>query len=229
MRRLIESLCFLAVAVACGWPLARARPPRAGFFRAKTSQPGVTIVQAVRNGQQLPVAGQNGAATFFRIDNPTGPVPCSNRLHSPLRTAQRSTPRSISAPTTGRWLTLTAQCDSVSGGRCATRAGSEACSAARRGRRRAVASRSVIATDDPDVTITKVFLRGKQVPIAARAGPIRPDQCRSAVRRASNARATSASPSPTAAASRASSISARQLLVVVALVGGPRPPAPPPS
>ncbi len=50
------------------------------LFSVRTDQPSVTIVEATRGGQQLPVAGQNAGATFFRIDNPAGQVPCSNRF-----------------------------------------------------------------------------------------------------------------------------------------------------
>ncbi len=50
------------------------------LFSARSSQSGVTIIGATLNGSQLPVAGQGGSVTFFRIDNPGGAVPCQNRI-----------------------------------------------------------------------------------------------------------------------------------------------------
>ena len=59
------------------------------LFSAHANRPGVTIVGASRNGMNLPVAGQQGAATFFRIDVPNGPVPCQNDLSFMASTGQR--------------------------------------------------------------------------------------------------------------------------------------------
>ncbi len=50
------------------------------LFGARSDQSGVTIVSAELNGSRLPVAGQGGSVTFFRIDNPGGAVPCANRI-----------------------------------------------------------------------------------------------------------------------------------------------------
>jgi hypothetical protein len=50
------------------------------LFSVRTDQSGVSITQASRNGKGLPVAGENGGQTFFRIDNPSGAVPCANSI-----------------------------------------------------------------------------------------------------------------------------------------------------
>ena len=50
------------------------------LFSARSTQSGVTVTGATLNGSPLPVAGQGGSVTFFRIDNPGGAVPCQNRI-----------------------------------------------------------------------------------------------------------------------------------------------------
>ncbi len=50
------------------------------LFSARSGQSGVTVTGASLNGRELPVAGQGGGVTFFRIDNPGGAVPCPNRI-----------------------------------------------------------------------------------------------------------------------------------------------------
>ena len=68
--------------IAAIWAVAAQQPSSAEsrLFSVHADQPGVTIVEAMRNGADLPVAGQNGQQTFFRIENPAGAVPCVNAI-----------------------------------------------------------------------------------------------------------------------------------------------------
>src|SRR5947207_1700635 len=78
MYRVIKILAAVALTGAAFGATAVSAETR--LFSVRTDQPGVIIIGATRNGIQLPVAGQNAGATFFRLDNPAGAVPCSNRL-----------------------------------------------------------------------------------------------------------------------------------------------------
>jgi hypothetical protein len=46
------------------------------LFSVRADKPGVTIDQALVNGQALTVAGKGGGVTFFRMDNPSGAIDC---------------------------------------------------------------------------------------------------------------------------------------------------------
>lgn len=60
------------------------------IFSARASLPDVTIDQAFRNGDELAVVGQgNDGATLFRIDSPSTPVGCANRIEFVASTGQR--------------------------------------------------------------------------------------------------------------------------------------------
>src|ERR1700687_1493019 len=46
------------------------------LFSVRADKPGVTIDQAMANGQALTIAGKGGGVTFFRMDNPSGAIDC---------------------------------------------------------------------------------------------------------------------------------------------------------
>ena len=221
MRRVIESLCFLAV-VAAGLVLADAASAESRLFSAKASQPGVIIVQAVRNGQQLPIAGQTGAAIFFRVDNPSGPVPCFNRIIFTASNGQRADSQVNICINNGA-LTVALTGSGSGGG--APGGGTIPAGGGPAGGSQPV----VIATDDPYVTITNVFLRGKPVPIAGRQDPYVQINVLGGPQGFECSRDLGLALSDGRRIARLVDICQSNFLVIVALVGGPRPPAPPPS
>jgi hypothetical protein len=50
------------------------------FFTARTDRPDVTIDQAFVNGQPLVLSGKGGGVSFFRIENPNGAVSCGGHF-----------------------------------------------------------------------------------------------------------------------------------------------------
>lgn len=219
MGLLIGGLVGLAAAATV---IAAAAPASAEsrLFTVRTDSPEVTIVRAVRNGQDLQVAGQSGGATFFRIDNPAGAVPCTNTV--------------AFTASTGRILDVTADfCannwELVLGVAAAAPAAPAPAVAvpAPQVPLPGIGQPVVIATDDPNVTITDVFLRGRPVPINARQGryvrivaPTGPAgiECQ---------RDLGLALSDGRRIARLVDICQSNYLVVVPLTGGPRPPPPP--
>src|SRR5436305_14779021 len=59
------------------------------LFSVEADKPGATVDQAFANGQALTVAGKGGGVTFFRIDNPAGPVDCHQHLALVASTGER--------------------------------------------------------------------------------------------------------------------------------------------
>ncbi|HVZ14823.1 MAG TPA: hypothetical protein VG894_10220, partial [Bauldia sp.] len=171
------------------------------LFSVRTDQPGVSVTEAVRNGKDLPVAGQNGGQTFFRIDNPSGAVPCANSILFTASNGQKITeavdlcvndwsltialgggnPPAVTAasPPPSSSGTVRSATKSASSPPAAVATPPAATSSpptpavaptilrAAAGTTRAVA----LATDDPAVTITGVFVGGQPVAIAAREDP----------------------------------------------------------
>ncbi|MCR4281944.1 MAG: hypothetical protein NUV72_02800, partial [Bauldia sp.] len=205
IRGLFVSLIASAVVAAAGAALAESR-----LFTVRTDAPGVTIVQAVRNGVQLPVAGQSGGATFFRIDNPSGPVPCSNRI---LFTASNGQGVDASADLCANNWELVIGVAGGGGGGTVPGAGQPV----------------VITTDDPNVTITEAFLRGKPVPIDARQGRYVRILAPAEAQGIECQRDLGLALSDGRRIARLVDICQSNFVVVVALVGGPRPPPPPPT
>ena len=77
MPRLIEILATGTVAVMLA---ANAAHADSRLFSARSDKSGVSVTGASLNGKDLPVAGQGGGVTFFRVDNPGGSVPCAERI-----------------------------------------------------------------------------------------------------------------------------------------------------
>jgi hypothetical protein len=59
------------------------------LFSARADKEGVTVDQALLNGQGLTVAGKGGGATFFRIDNPAGQIDCHQHFTFVASTGER--------------------------------------------------------------------------------------------------------------------------------------------
>ncbi|WP_421726407.1 hypothetical protein [Bauldia sp.] len=60
------------------------------IFSARTSEPDVTIEQAFRNGEELAIVGRGeDDSTLFRIDSPSTPVGCANRIEFVTSTGEK--------------------------------------------------------------------------------------------------------------------------------------------
>jgi hypothetical protein len=167
---MIGVLRFLGVMALAGAALLAADTSRADnrLFGVRIDQPGVIVVQAIRNGAELTVAGQGGGVTFFRIDNPDGAVPCLNRI---VFTASngRSVDDNFDLCAADWDLTISL---TGSGSGSGSAGGSTADTPTPpAGNASAGGTQTVtIRTDDPDAEITEVFLAGRPVAIASRAG-----------------------------------------------------------
>jgi hypothetical protein len=200
-----------------GLALSAASPALAEtrLFSVRTTQPNVTIVAAVRNGQQLPVAGQNAGATFFRIDNPAGAVPCSNRIRFTA-----SNGGSVDAPVdlcANNWELTVAVGAGGAGGGGATPPRPPA----------ATSQPLAIVTDDPNVTITDAFLNGAEVPIVARKDPYVQINLPGSPQGFECSRDIGLALSDGRRIARLVDVCKANFIAIVALTGGPRPPAPP--
>jgi hypothetical protein len=227
MYRVIKILGAVALAGAAFAATAASAETR--LFSVRTDQPGVTVVGAARNGVELPVAGQNAGATFFRLDNPAGAVPCSNQLRFTA-----SNGRSVDAPVdlcAKNWeltVAVGAAGGNVAGntdGNVAGNIGATAASASTGNGHQPL----TVATDAPDVTITNVFLRGQEVPIAARQDPYVQINLLGGAQGFECSRDLGLALSDGRRIARVVDVCAANFLVVVPLVGGPRPAAPPAS
>ncbi len=74
-HNLVATLAVLAIAATMSSALADSR-----IFTAHSDQTGVTIDQAFHNGDELAIVGHGDNATLFRIDSPSTPVGCANRI-----------------------------------------------------------------------------------------------------------------------------------------------------
>jgi hypothetical protein len=139
---------FAAAAIALGAFLAApSAEADSRIFSVKTTQPGVTIEQASRDGQPLAIAGRDTVATLFRIDSPAAAVPCSNHLLFTVSTGEQID-RIVDLCANNWQLTL-------------------AVGGVTTGPRNQIVT---IATDDPGVGINEVYLERQPVPIVSRVG-----------------------------------------------------------
>ena len=164
MPRLIEILAAGTVAVMLA---ANAAHADSRLFSARSDEGGVSVTGASLNGRDLPVAGQGGGVTFFRVDNPGGSVPCAERV----------------AFTGSNGLVATIDTDICANGAQVTvpfsTAGvvpppppppaAPAASQPNAGQPSDVQP-VTISVDDPAVTIDSVFMAGKPVAINRRIG-----------------------------------------------------------
>jgi hypothetical protein len=160
MRRLIGGFGLFVLGAVALAGLGAEASAESRLFSVRTTQPGVTIVQATLNGRNLPVAGQNGSATFFRIDNPSGPVPCLNRLRF---TASDGSAADTSVDLCANNWTLTVATGASTPIQPLPPVAGPVVPA--------VGQPVAVATDDPDVTITDVFVAARPVPVVARRDP----------------------------------------------------------
>ena len=210
MRHLVRGLCVLAVALSAA-AASDAAFAESRLFTVRTDSPNVTIVRAIRQGVDLPVAGQSSGSTFFRIDNPAGPVPCSNRIVFVASNGQ-SLDATIDLCATN-WEVVVG----LAGGGGAPGVPVPG----------STGQPVVIAVDDPAVSIQEVFLRGQPVPINARqdryvrivapTGPAGLECERDLGLALTDGRRVA----------RLVDVCQSNFLVVFTLAGGPRPPPPP--
>ena len=164
MPRLIEILAAGTVAVMLA---ANAAHADSRLFSARGDEGGVSVTGASLNGRDLPVAGQGGGVTFFRVDNPGGSVPCAERI----------------AFTGSNGLVATIDTDICANGAQVTVPFSTAGAAPPPPAPPAAPAATqpdagqpadvqpvVISVDDPAVTIDSVFMGGKPVAINRRIG-----------------------------------------------------------
>ncbi|MEJ0012057.1 MAG: MliC family protein [Bauldia sp.] len=218
-RVLWASLALAVWASAAPW----AAHAETRLFTVRTTLPGVTVVEATRNGADLPVAGTNAGATFFRIDNPQGAVPCASRIRFVASNGQ-TIDRQVDLCANNWDLTL-----AVSGGGAATPTPPVVSNPPPAqvnlpaSTRQAVA----IATDDPGITIANVFLRGEEVPIVARQDPYVQINVLGGPSGFDCSRDLGLALSDGRRIARPVDICAANYLVVIPLVGGVVPPVPP--
>ncbi|MEX2319323.1 MAG: hypothetical protein WD626_05670, partial [Bauldia sp.] len=212
MRQPVHWLFGVAVAlfaaVAAGAASAESR-----LFTVRTDSPSVTIVRAVHTGVDLPVAGQSGGSTFFRIDNPSGAVPCTNRIVFVASSGQ-TVDATVDMCATNWELVI-----SLAGGG-GTEPGAPA---------PGTGQPVVIAVDDPNVAIQEVFLRGQPVPINARQDRYVRIVAPTGPQGLACERDLGLALSDGRRIARLVDICRSNFLVVVALAGGPQPPPPPQS
>ncbi len=222
MRSLFRGYVLVA-AVAVAAAAAGSASAESRLFSVRTDQPSVTIVQAARNGQPLSVAGQNGGATFFRIDNPAGQVPCANHFQFVA-----SNGASVDAPVdlcANNWALTVA----VGATAPAPAAAAPAPMPAPQTTASVAGQPLAIATDDEDVTITDVFLNGQAVPIAGRQDPYVEIMLPPSAQGSQCSRDLGLGLSDGRRIARQVDVCRSNFVVVVSLVGGVPPPAIPPS
>ena len=169
---LLAIAATLAIAAAQSTALADAR-----IFTAKSSVPGITIDQAFRNGEQLPVVGHGDGTTLFRIDSPSTPVGCANKFEFVTSTGQHVD--QLADMCALNWMvTVDVKPAAAAGGDNAApppaaapapAAGSEPIPALPPADS-TFAQTVTVSIDDPSVTVIAVTLDGKPVAITGREG-----------------------------------------------------------
>jgi len=161
---LLAIAAALALAGAQSQALADAR-----IFTAKSSVPGITIDQAFRNGEELPIVGHGDGTTLFRIDSPSTPVGCANKIEFVASTGEHV--EQLADMCALNW-TVTVNVKAAAGGDNAApppAAGGEAVPAVPPADS-SFAQTVTVSTDDPSATIIAVTLDGQPVAITGREG-----------------------------------------------------------
>jgi hypothetical protein len=79
----------LALAAVAAFVVTQSAFAESRLFGVRGDKPGVTIDQALVNGQALTVAGKGGGVTFFRLDNPSGAIDCHQHFAFVASTGER--------------------------------------------------------------------------------------------------------------------------------------------
>lgn len=227
MRGLIRGLAVVAVAGAAAlWGASLWAQAESRLFTVRTDASGVTVTRATVNGRDLQVAGQSGGSTFFRIDNPAGAVPCNNRVQF---TTSTNRVFDVTADFCANNWEIVLGVAANTPAPAPQPAPAPAPPPAVAVPAPQIGQPVVITTDDPTASILEVFLRGQPVPINARQGnyvrivaPTGPQglECQ---------RDLGLALSDGRRIARLVDICQSNFVVTVALTGGPRPPAPPPT
>ena len=166
---LIAIAATLALTAGQSTALADAR-----IFTAKSSVPGITIEQAFRNGEQLPVVGHGDGTTLFRIDSPSTPVGCANKIEFVTSTGEHV--EQLADMCALNWMVTVDVKPAAAGGNIAAPAAAPAPAAggetipALPPADSTFAQTVTLSTDDPSVTVIAVTLDGKPVAITGREG-----------------------------------------------------------
>lgn len=178
-RVLVTCAALMAVAATSGGAVADSR-----LFSARTSQPGITVTEAVHDGETLAIAGQGGGITFFRIDNPDGQVPCENQIRFTTSDGQHFDVSSdLCAQNWEVTITVGPPGAGSPGGMGSAGSGSGATAAQDEDDITAPAapattppapssgSRTItVRTDSPDLSIDEIFIGGEPAEITGRTG-----------------------------------------------------------
>lgn len=87
MGQSLRFVAILAAATSAGATSSALADSR--IFTAQSSLPNVTIEKAVRNGKELAIVGRGDGTTLFRIESPSTPVGCANRIAFFTSTGER--------------------------------------------------------------------------------------------------------------------------------------------
>ena len=168
MSRLYELLAAATAAIVLSAGIAHAD---SRLFSARSDQSGVAITGASLNGKALAVAGQGGGVTFFRIDNPGGSVPCTNRI---AFTGSNGRVATLDADVCANGAQVSVPFSTASAPPPAATPAAPAASAVPAAPVATAQPASVqpvtISLDDANVTIDSVFMGGKPVAINRRIG-----------------------------------------------------------
>jgi hypothetical protein len=148
--------------------IASAAKADSRLFAARSDKPGITIVGATLNGASLPVAGQGGGVSFFRIDNPGGSVPCINRIDF---TASDRAVATVNADVCANGAEVTVSFAAQQPPPAPPpAAGASPPPASAAVPPSSEVQQVTIATDDPSVAIEGVFMGGNALTIEQRSG-----------------------------------------------------------
>ncbi len=170
MPRLIV---ILATGTVAAMLLADAAHADSRLFSARSDQSGVAVTGASLDGKDLPVAGQGGGVTFFRVDNPGGAVSCTNRISF---TGSNDLVATIDANICANSAQVTVPFSTAGTPAPPQAAPEPPAPPAEPATPTPPASQPsgfqpiTISLDDPSVSITSVFMAGKPVAINRRVG-----------------------------------------------------------
>ena len=165
MPRIVEILATGTVAVML---LAGVAHADSRLFSARSDKSDVAVTGASLNGKDLSVAGQGGGVTFFRVDNPGGPVPCAERI---AFTGSDGTVATIDTDICANGAQVTVPFSTAATAPPPPSPAGPATPPASATTGEPAGFQPVtISVDDPNVTIDSVFMGGKPVAVHRRIG-----------------------------------------------------------